>query len=80
MNGLEIIFVIGAFALGLVVGMVVELVIENEIYIQLKDENRKLKVQLAEAQKQPKVIEIYDKWNVNAEEPKEVSFPNTSGF
>ena len=80
MNGLGIIFGIGAFALGLVVGMVVELFTENEIYIQLKSENRRLKAELQEAKKEPEIIEIYDKWNVNTKEPEEISFPNTNGF
>ena len=80
MNGLGIIFAIGAFAIGLVVGMVVELVIENEIYIQLRAENKRLKTELAEAKKKPKIIEIYDKWNVTSEEQKEITFPNTQGF
>ena len=81
MNGLGIIFGIGAFALGLVVGMVVELFTENEIYIQLKSENRRLKAELQEAKKEPEIIEIYDKWSINGERPdEEITFPNKTGF
>ena len=81
MNGLGIIFGIGAFALGLVVGMVVELFTENEIYVQLKSENRRLKAELQEAKKEPEIIEIYDKWSINGERPdEEITFPNKTGF
>ena len=78
MNGLQIVYIIGALALGFLIGMITELFTENEIYTQLREENRELKRELEQAKKRPEVIEIVDKWSVTS--PEEVSFPNTEGF
>ena len=81
MNGLTIIYIIGALAIGFLVGMVVELMIDTQTVRDLQEQNRKLRLEVAQAKKNPEIIEIYDKWNVNTKEPdEEVTFPNTSGF
>lgn len=81
MNGLTIIYIIGALAIGFLVGIIVELMIDSQTVRDLQEQNKKLRLEVAQAKKNPEVIEIYDKWNVNAKEPdEEVTFPNTSGF
>lgn len=80
MNGLTIIYIIGALAIGFLVGIIVELMIDAQTVRDLQEQNRKLRLEVAQAKKNPEVIEIYDKWNVNTKEPDEVTFPNTSGF
>ena len=81
MNGLTIIYIIGALAIGFLVGIIVELMIDSQTVRDLQEQNRKLRLEVAQAKKNPEVIEIYDKWNVNTKEPdEEITFPNTSGF
>ena len=81
MNGLTIIYIIGALAIGFLVGIIVELMIDSQTVRDLQEQNRKLRLEVAQAKKKPEVIEIYDKWNVNAKEPdEEITCPNTSGF
>ena len=80
MNGLTIIYIIGAGAVGLIVGMIVEMIIDSEAIRELQDNNRKLKLELEQSKKEPEIIEIHDKWNVYATEQEEITFPNTQGF
>jgi hypothetical protein len=82
MNGLEIIYLIGALAIGFLVGMIVEMFCENGVVYDLKEENRRLQEALQkEKAKKREVIEIYDKWSINGERPdEEITFPNKSGF
>lgn len=73
---------IGALALGFLIGMISELVAENRINYDLREENRRLQIALQkERAKKREVIEIYDKWSINGERPdEEITFPNKSGF
>ena len=82
MNGLEILIGFGGVALGFLIGMITELITENRINYELREENRRLSNALAKerAKKKTEVIEIYDKWSVNSSEPDEITFPNKTGF
>lgn len=73
---------VGALALGFLIGMISELVAENRINYDLREENRRLRIALQkERAKKREVIEIYDKWSINGERPdEEITFPNKSGF
>lgn len=71
----------GALGLGFLIGASVEVFIDAEQIRKLNHTIDRLKLEnKALMERKTEVIEIYDKWNVNAEEPKEVSFPNTNGF
>jgi hypothetical protein len=61
---------------------VTEIVTENRINYELREENRRLRNALEKerTKKKTEVIEIYDKWTVNASEPEEITFPNKTGF
>lgn len=82
MNGYQILMSIGALALGFLIGMISELVAENRINYDLREENRRLRIALQkERAKKREVIEIYDKWSINGERPdEEITFPNKKGF
>ena len=80
MNLLEIIYLVGALAVGIIFGMIVELFIDNEILVEAKRENDRLKLELEESRRQPEVIEIVDPWAVSSKAPEELSFPNTDGI
>ena len=82
MNGYQILMSVGALALGFLIGMISELVAENRINYDLREENRRLRIALQkERAKKREVIEIYDKWSINGERPdEEITFPNKSGF
>lgn len=69
-------------ALGFLIGIVTEIVTENRINYELREENRRLRNALEKerTKKKTEVIEIYDKWTVNASEPEEITFPNKTGF
>ena len=69
-------------ALGFLIGIVTEIVTENRINYELREENRRLRNALEKerAKKKTEVIEIYDKWTVNSSEPDEITFPNKTGF
>lgn len=62
MNGLEIIYCIGAAAVGVLIGMIVELVIDTSTIRELQDKNRKLKLENEQLRRAAKheVIEIID--------------------
>ena len=77
---MEIIFCVGALAIGLIVGMVVEMMIDNAVLIDLERDNQRLKLELEQSRKQPEIIEITDPWAVSSKVPETVSFPNNDGF
>ena len=60
MNALEIIYLIGALAVGLIIGMVVEMMIDAGTIRDLQAHNRKLRLENAQLRKEPEVIEIFD--------------------
>ena len=60
MNLLEIIFSVGALAIGLIMGMVIELMIDAETIRDLQDHNRKLRLENEQLKREPEVIEIFD--------------------
>ncbi len=82
MNGYEILIAFGGVALGFLIGIVTEIVTENRINYELREENARLirALQNEKAKNKTEVIEIYDKWSVNASEPDEITFPNKTGF
>jgi len=73
MNLLQIIYLVGALALGLIFGMILELMIDAETIRNLQDHNRTLRMELVEAKRAIKkasveVIEIHD----NTIEPQNI--------
>ena len=62
MNGLEIIYCIGASAVGVLIGMIVELVIDTSTIRDLQDHNRKLELENEQLRREAplEVIEIVD--------------------
>ena len=72
MNLLEIIYYIGVGAVCLVVGMVVEMFIDNKAIMELQDDNRKLRLENEQLKKEAKheVIEIVD----NRKDKKDFQF------
>lgn len=70
MNGLEIIYCIGAAAVGVLIGMICELVIDTSTIRDLQDHNRKLELENEQLRREAKleVIEIVD--NCVADEVK----------
>lgn len=60
MNLLEIIFSIGALTIGLIMGMVIELMIDAETIRDLQEHNRKLRLENEQFKREPEVIEILD--------------------
>ena len=61
MNLLQIIYLFGATALGLIFGMIIELMIDAGTIRDLQAQNRKLRLELAQERKSPEVIEIVDR-------------------
>ena len=61
MNALEIIYLIGAAAVGVLAGMIIELTIDAQTIADLKDNIHKLKLENEQLKKQPEVIEIIDR-------------------
>ena len=72
MNLLEIIYYIGVGAVCLIVGMVVEMFIDNKAIMELQDDNRKLRLENEQLKKEAKheVIEIID----NRKDKKDFQF------
>lgn len=73
MNLLQIIYLVGALALGLIFGMILELMIDAETIRNLQDHNRTLRIELVETKRAIKkasveVIEIND----NTIEPQNI--------
>ena len=60
MNALEIIYLIGALAVGMVMGMVIEMMIDAGTIRDLQAENRKLRLMNSQLAKEPEIIEIVD--------------------
>ena len=62
MNGLEVIYIIGAMAVGLLIGMIIELILDNQTIMELKEQNRKLRLENIQLRQEAKheVIEIVD--------------------
>lgn len=67
MNLLEIIYMIGAAAIGLIIGMVIEYVIDFQIVRDIQTENRKLRLENEQLKQEAKkagvpieIIEIVD--------------------
>ena len=66
MNILNFIYMIGAFAVGLLIGMIVELMLDARTIRELQDDNRRLRLQLRQLElenkklKKVEVIEIND--------------------
>ena len=69
MNLLNIIYLFGAMALGFIFGMVVELMLDAETIRDLQNQNRKLRLELAQERKSPTVIEINDNRDTDYELP-----------
>ena len=63
MNLLEIIYLCGAMALGLIFGMIVELMIDAETIRDLQAQNRKLRLELAQ-ERQTDHVEIINRVEV----------------
>ena len=62
MNGLTVIYIIGAIALGVLIGMIVELILDNQTIMELREKNRKLTMENIQLRREAKheVIEIVD--------------------
>ena len=62
MNLLEIIYLCGATAVGFIFGMIVELMVDAQTVRDLQQQNRKLRLEIAQAKKTEhvEVIEITD--------------------
>ena len=84
MNLLEIIFSVGALAIGLIMGMVIELMIDAETIRDLQDHNRKLRLENEQLKREPEVIEILDNRSdyemPHYEDIVDFTFPNTEGI
>ena len=62
MNGLQIILMVFVGAVGALIGMVAELMVDNKIITDLQEQNRKLTLENAQLRREVKheVIEIVD--------------------
>lgn len=62
MNGLQFIFMIFTGVVGALIGMIVELIVDNKTITDLQDKNRKLKLENEQLRRAAKheVIEIVD--------------------
>lgn len=62
MNGLEVIYMVLVGVIGALIGMVVELIVDNKTITDLQDKNRKLKLENEQLRRAAKheVIEIVD--------------------
>ena len=69
MNLLEIIYYLGVGAVCLIVGMVVEMLIDNKAIVDLQEDNRKLRLENEQLRQEAKheVIEIVDNRTANGE-------------
>lgn len=72
MNLLNIIYFLGVGAICLVVGMVIEMFLDNKAIMELQDDNRKLRLENEQLKKEAKheVIEIID----NRKDKKDFQF------
>ena len=78
MNLLEIIYYAGVGAVFFIAGIVVEMVIDNKAILELRNDNRQLRLEneLLEQEDKHEVIETID---IRTSE-RELSFPNTEGI
>lgn len=62
MNGLQIVFMVFTGVVGALIGMIVELIVDNKTITDLQDRNRKLKLENEQLRRAAKheVIEIVD--------------------
>ena len=62
MNGLTIIYILGALAVGVLIGMICELIIDTQTIQDLQAHNRKLRLENVQLRNEAKheVIEIID--------------------
>lgn len=62
MNGLQIVFMVFTGVVGALIGMIVELIVDNKTITDLQDKNRKLKLENEQLRRAAKheVIEIID--------------------
>lgn len=62
MNGLQIIFMVFTGVVGALIGMIVELIVDNKTITDLQDRNRRLKLENEQLRRAAKheVIEIVD--------------------
>ena len=62
MNGLTVIYIIGAMATGVLIGMIIELILDNQTIMELREKNRKLTLENIQLRQEAKheVIEIVD--------------------
>ena len=67
MTALTIIYIIAALAVGFLIGMILELVIDAQTIRELQEDNRRVKMELEMLQKekrQPQTIEILDRRSI----------------
>ena len=67
MTALTIIYIIGALAVGFLIGMILELVIDAQTIRELQEDNRRVKMELELLQKekrQPQTVEILDRRSI----------------
>ena len=67
MTALTIIYIIGALAVGFLIGMILELVIDAQTIRELQEDNRRVKMELEMIQKekrQPQTVEILDRRSI----------------
>ncbi|MBQ1296330.1 MAG: hypothetical protein IIY21_19950 [Clostridiales bacterium] len=69
MTALTIIYIIAALAVGFLIGMILELVIDAQTIRELQEDNRRVKMELELLQKekkQPQTVEILDRRSIDA--------------
>ena len=67
MTALTIIYIIGALAVGFLIGMILEMVIDAQTIRELQEDNRRVKMELELLQKekrQPQTVEILDRRSI----------------
>lgn len=67
MTALTIIYIIGALAVGFLIGMILELVIDAQTIRELQEDNRRVRMELELIQKekrQPQTVEILDRRSI----------------
>ena len=78
MNLLEIIYYAGVGAVFFIAGIVVEMVIDNKAILELRNDNRQLRLENEQLEQEDKreVIEIIDRRTSE----RELSLPNSEGI
>lgn len=65
---MTVIYIIGALAVGFLIGMILELVIDAQTIRELQEDNRRVKMELELIQKekrQPQTVEILDRRSID---------------